>query len=1363
MPSFKPVLARLGIGGSGTADAKPRGDARGVPGITHAVPTPAAQPGAPLPAPRARNDAAPPQRPAPPPQPEHAANRAANRTANRTENRAAAHPDADVARRQQNTDRLRTLRPRPATQDTGPSPGVFANAAAHVQAAATELSTPFGQYSSTHRPLAAKQYRTDVERHAPDTKAAHAEALRRRAGKRVGAALGGALPAVPEDDHEDADERSTRLDALEHPESLDRLVKAWFPEPAGAPPVEGGESSVLTGQLAGLGAPEHAPATQRGALLAIALRGAGAHDAADAKAIVEAMRTLDFSQMDRATSAQPAGAAQPLDATRARAWLAARILSRSDEGFDSLCTLRGTDPREAPMKTAAQRVMLQAADHADPGPHDTLTRDNDPAPGAVRERMQVPGAEPTLAARAFEAAAAANTGEVRDMTPAQKGDFFAWRQNFREDGAGTPLAKTRERLHKFTGKTLDRAAENRWKTFAARAVGKHRSPVAALRSGTADVTRPTIAKELKALKAVAEHRGALMDQPMMQPRATLAHAHAPHSLVELAALHVWFEHGGFPTGKPDAAQMKQIVAKANSLRDDLARTDLSDSPADAEARDKLLADTASWGGKEAQKHEAFTALNQAPFNLERITNWAQRADVEDAEFVAALDTLRGDAKNLPHTVAKPQRQEVVKAMSQVVRELPSGARLRMQDGNRFGASTRGLSANVGKLLNVHGVPLSPRVDLRATGNRTAMVELGRSNYGAEIFMGTAKSISTQAGLGVRVGYDFDVGLSYVRAGVTAQAVLHQHERNEPSGVSLRVTRRVKEDGSNFDDKTLEKKYAAVFDHLVESSAQAKTGTAGDTWNRLADKFIEDPDISVGWTDGIDDTTRRGASVDVGVYGGIPHSPLTAGFGLGVGYASTRDHTREVHDDGGSLQIEQHRSGGGSQWVARLTGGLSGSVPVGHKPHTVGVGVSSLDTPSANLALSDSGVESRVQIARDNGVLMPRSCIIDVEYKSTKTFTHAVDMQRGAWRDLYALDHFKKNRIDIDQATPEQWDAAHQAADRKIDTLLGDIRGNAAPNQTYFHRFRLRNDAARKIDALAAADAAMGKPSAAAARKIDEIMTDPASWIASDLKVKESNATTTRVGLNAAIHLSSVTQVSGEHEIVSESADFAQLDKLERYQARLAAAQPAAPVPAPLPDPAALPRQRPPVPTRPVPPTPPRMQQRMQAMLDPTTAQARQTRPTIGAMLDGRNRPAREALFEPAARPPRAAQPQAQAIRPAPAQTGLQTEFQNFGALGGRPAVPPPPARPPVPPPRETALDPIPAADTRVAFQSFGALAEAAPPTPTRDTAAPVPAPAHTTAPAPQAETPYIDEDGDEFFDARETLEETPAPAAAPRA
>ncbi|ALK32520.1 hypothetical protein [Burkholderia plantarii] len=1129
--SFKSVLARVG---GGSADARPAAEARGIPGVTHAVPAPAAQPAAPLPA---RRDATHPGAPAtrhaqPHPAPAHGQTGAAGAE----------------ARRRQGTDRLKAMftRARPDARGTAPkppsqSPGTLANAVAHVNAAATDISTPFSQHSDRHRPLSAQQYRTDVTRYATDTRASHAAALARKQRKRVDDALGAAMPAIPEDEPPDADEAALQLESLDSRAGLSVQVQTWFPDPhAGAQ-----ASRQLADRLAGLGAPERAPAMLRGVLTAGALREAGVHDPAQARDVLDALAALDFARMDTQTSALPAGAAREVDATRARAWLVARTLSRTDEGFDALRTLRGPG-HEPPLQLMAQRMMLQAADHADPGPHDTLTAAGDPAPGAVQARLLAGPDAAKLPARAFAAAAIANTGGATRMRPDQKGDFFAWRQHFRDEGAGTPLAMTRERLHRFTGKTLDRAGENRWKTFAARAVGKHRSPLAAVRNGTQDVTRLTIAKEKKALGELADRREALLGLPAMQPAATLGHAQPAHSLVELAALHVWFDSGGFKTGKPDAAQRKAIVAKARQMRGEIARQPASP------ARDAFLRDTEAWDGRHAQDHAAFAGVGNVPFDLDRLAGWAQRAQVEDPAFVAELDALKASAKNLPRAVGTPDREHVVDALGEVVKQLPSGARLRVQDGNRAGISTRGLSANFGKLLNATGIPLTARVDARYNKNRSALVEFARSNYGAEIFAGTADGSSWQAGAGVRVGYDFDVGLSYVRAGVTAQGMLYQSETNNPRGVSLRVTRRVKEDGSNFDDKTLETKYAGLFKHLVDSSAAAPDKSAEGTWNHLADQYLEDEDISVGWTDGTDKTSRSGATFDVGVYGGIPHTPLSAGVGVGVGYTSTHHHIREQRDHGGSLQLEQHRSGGGSQWVGRLTAGLSGSVPIGTKPHTVGLGTTSVDTPSINLALRDTGIESRVQIARDNGVLMPRSCIVDVEYKSPRMFTRAIDAQRGAWRDLYALDSLKKQGVTIETAGPGHWATAHARADEKIDRLLGEVRGNSAPNQTYFHRFRLRGDAATRINALTASEVG-GRPNPAVAREINRIMSDPASWIASDLKVKEVNSSASRAGLNVALHVTAVTQVSGEHEIVSETADFAQLDALERYQADRAAA------------------------------------------------------------------------------------------------------------------------------------------------------------------------------------------------------------------
>ncbi|AJK48304.1 hypothetical protein [Burkholderia plantarii] len=1137
--SFKSVLARVG---GGSADARPAAEARGIPGVTHAVPAPAAQPAAPLPA---RRDATHPGAPA---------------TRHAQPHPAPAHGQTDAAgaeaRRRQGTDRLKAMftRARPDAHGTAPkppsqSPGTLANAVAHVNAAATDISTPFSQHSDRHRPLSAQQYRTDVTRYATDTRASHTAALARKQRKRVDDALGAAMPAIPEDEPPDADEAALRLESLDSRAGLSVQVRAWFPDPhAGAQ-----ASRRLADRLAGLGAPERAPAMLRGVLTAGALREAGVHDPAQARDVLDALAALDFARMDTQTSALPAGAAREVDATRARAWLVARTLSRTDEGFDALRTLRGPG-HEPPLQLMAQRMMLQAADHADPGPHDALTAAGDPAPGAVQARLLAGPDAAKLPARAFAAAAIANTGGATRMRPDQKGDFFAWRQHFRDDGAGTPLAMTRERLHRFTGKTLDRAGENRWKTFAARAVGKHRSPLAAVRNGTQDVTRLTIAKEKKALGELADRREALLGLPAMQPAATLGHAQPAHSLVELAALHVWFDSGGFKTGKPDAAQRKAIVAKARQMRGEIARQPASP------ARDAFLRDTEAWDGRHAQDHAAFAGVGNVPFDLDRLAGWAQRAQVEDPAFVAELDAridgelaaLKASAKNLPRAVGTPDREHVVDALGEIVKQLPSGARLRVQDGNRAGISTRGLSANFGKLLNATGIPLTARVDARYNKNRSALVEFARSNYGAEIFAGTADGSSWQAGAGVRVGYDFDVGLSYVRAGVTAQGMLYQSETNNPRGVSLRVTRRVKEDGSNFDDKTLETKYAGLFKHLVDSSAAAPDKSAEGTWNHLADQYLEDEDISVGWTDGTDKTSRSGATFDVGVYGGIPHTPLSAGVGVGVGYTSTHHHIREQRDHGGSLQLEQHRSGGGSQWVGRLTAGLSGSVPIGTKPHTVGLGTTSVDTPSINLALRDTGIESRVQIARDNGVLMPRSCIVDVEYKSPRMFTRAIDAQRGAWRDLYALDSLKKQGVTIETAGPGHWAAAHARADEKIDRLLGEVRGNSAPNQTYFHRFRLRGDAATRINALTASEVG-GRPNPAVAREINRIMSDPASWIASDLKVKEVNSSASRAGLNVALHVTAVTQVSGEHEIVSETADFAQLDALERYQADRAAA------------------------------------------------------------------------------------------------------------------------------------------------------------------------------------------------------------------
>ncbi|MFP3534064.1 hypothetical protein SB763_32435, partial [Burkholderia sp. SIMBA_042] len=92
-------------------------------------------------------------------------------------------------------------------------------------------------------------------------------------------------------------------------------------------------------------------------------------------------------------------------------------------------------------------------------------------------------------------------------------------------------------------------------------------------------------------------------------------------------------------------------------------------------------------------------------------------------------------------------------------------------------------------------PVSPRVDLRASRTREAVVEVSRSTHGVSLFVGTSKSSMHHVGAGLLVGYDIETALTTVRAGLVTNVILHARELSEPRGVSLRVARRLRPDGT----------------------------------------------------------------------------------------------------------------------------------------------------------------------------------------------------------------------------------------------------------------------------------------------------------------------------------------------------------------------------------------------------------------------------------------------------------------------------------------------------------------------------------------------------------------------------------------
>ncbi|WP_025597653.1 hypothetical protein [Burkholderia sp. WSM2230] len=966
-------------------------------------------------------------------------------------------------------------------------------------------------------------------------------------------------------------------------------------------------------------------AALRGALLADALARAGATDCRSAHLTIERIGMLDFAAPHLRSS--DSGAER-------EAWRAARVLARSGEGREILAALRTAtfNPYRDELQRLGIEVLLTSANALEPiAIDDPLAMSDpatsDPAPGALAARVsakQAPrrsetgenavartsetanksapgistpnGALTTLAARAFDAASTLLAHGRDALTADQQGALFAWRQSFSANGRHSDLSQTRQRLARFVGNTIPRVGEKRWKTLLPRMFrGRHGSPLSALRLGTQGVPRQTIAAEqAKVRKHLQAALPQLLQSPAMNPRAALAHARPEASLVELAALCVWLERGGFPPGRLDDDALRAIVQRAHSMCEEA----LQPLPAGADAaasaahfavarrvRARAREATASWLAMTPQqlaRTKPFRSIVKRPFTVERLAVWGKVAGLpEHAPFWHTVNELHTATQHEPDARAANNVDDVRETLLDVAANLQSGQRLRLTDGGRQGVSTRGLNMTVETVLRGHGMPVSPRLDLRASRTREAVVDISRSTHGAAIFIGTAKSSMRHVGAGLLVGYDVTTALTTLRAGLVANATLHARELSEPRGVTLRVARRLLPDGSGYDDATLRAKLAGIVEHLFDESGGSHDDGPEGVWNRLASRYWDDPDVSVSWTDAHTLVRRRGVTLDanatvkVASFGGEtlvdPHSgertrPLSARTGpsAGGGWQRSRQ-SAQVLEHSGRVQVEEHRVGIGSQW--QLRGGIAPgfSHPLDAEGrHTVGL--FSIDAPAATMALRERNRSAKLLLVRDDGRLNHRGSILDIEYQDARTYTRAVDEARGELIALFAAEAIARRErneaLGGRRRAPGAPDALHapyaphaphapspeaQAGER-IDEHLANVRRNQRPNLTYVQRYRLRRHAALRLDANhAALVQADGDPwlQARIAETNASILDHPASWMATELKVKERNASARSFGPNVVLQLTTRTGAVGDREIVTEGVPFAVLETLDR--------------------------------------------------------------------------------------------------------------------------------------------------------------------------------------------------------------------------
>lgn len=850
----------------------------------------------------------------------------------------------------------------------------------------------------------------------------------------------------------------------------------------------------------------------------------------------------------------------------------------------------------------------------------------DHAPGAIAARMgrtasplraDEPG--PTaLANRAFDAASTLLERGPDSLTPDQCGALFAWRQAFRNDGQHSDFSQARERLHKFLTKTIPRVEGNRWQTLLPRMFfGTHASPLSALQFGTRGVPRQTIEREQAALKRkMDETRAQLADSAAVMPSAILAHARetrqataraarqlyvdnrdasirqktraalsrlmskaalrparlltharAQRSVVELAALQVWLDRGGFPGGYPDSPTLVAIANRARDIGESLAssRTLRMKEGRTRRNLDRLLETTASWqrmSSDQLAKTKPFNRLAKEPFDVIRLAAWGKVARVPDD------DPFWHEVRDLlvlenPSPAAGARDIATVRStLIEVILGLQSGQRLRLADGGHRGFSTRGLNGTTKLVLGSVGIPISPRLDWRRSHTREAVVEVSRSTQGVELFIGTTESTERHLGAGLLVGYDIDVGLTAVRAGLVTSATLHAHEASRPRGTSIRVARRVKPDGSGYDDEAMRVKLAELVDFLFGEAEHASDGGPNGIWNRLAERYWNDPDVSISWTDTLSDTTRRGVSVDAaatvefykfGVEG--PQDPgdltLRAGPSAGVGWQKSRQ-TLDSAERSGSLQVEQHRVGIGSFWQVRRGIAPGFAHPLSDSGHE-SIGLFSIDAPTWTTKLDQRNTSAKLQLVREEERLAHRACLLDVEYSNADTYVSSLQASRDELLQLLLASARLSAPIQgrDGAANPAALPAdALVRANQRIDAHLADVHVNRSPHLTYVQRYRLRRQAADELDANAALLAQSGNEPWLRAQieaQNKSILSDRGSWMLAELKVRERTTRGRSIGPSVGVQFNTRTSSTGDREIVVENVPFQALEALDAAQ------------------------------------------------------------------------------------------------------------------------------------------------------------------------------------------------------------------------
>jgi hypothetical protein len=859
------------------------------------------------------------------------------------------------------------------------------------------------------------------------------------------------------------------------------------------------------------------------------------------------------------------------------AWRTAQLLSCSRHGFEALTRVMQNPP--SPAQAQAARAFLQAAHHV----HTGATPATDPT-----ALLHAHPEADSLATKVMHAAAHQLRGEP--VSAQQAGVLFAWHQGFREDGPGSDLANTKARLAKFVGRTIPRVEKQTAGTQFWQMIGKKKSPLTSAALGMHGAQRPGVVKEMdsymdtlrSAIDTLARaggepspyaiaHPGDLWRNAILSHWAQLSANNAPLSEYTLTADKLRAlqpEVGAAVSRMQQALSEPTAVAQApgsspaqREFARHLEQAGLAD---DAESRawaqrtvntlglstahpaQAHVAQLVNHAGLVGEPPEYLVGLQPSAALLRHWSTYAGEAGESDA-----LRTTLDKADKLEHPqdlkMQAPTIEDARKTIETLLTSMESGNKVRLSNGGWMGMSTSGLSTGLSHVGKALPVPVSVQLDITAGTSRQAVVEIGRSGHGRDIFLGTDRTVRTSVGVGASVGYDIPTWGKRMRAHLLGVKVTpFDRESAEPRGVVIRATRPTVRpvvghddwEAIKYDDKAAGDAIVKAANLLFEqaSAAPQHRPDAETLWNTLAQHCGNSDIISVGW---VDQTKRRmratgEASAGFSVRLGSKDRPVRVGPSARVRAEKTLSNTATVHEKAGLLRVEQFSVGSGHKVSARV--GLATSVgqtfatpaPNDNASSKAGEGGKISQTffsgvpLSQNWKLAEGGHNTKVKLTHHNGKIADRVSYFDTEYRSAKEYLAVVRSERDAWINMLAHKP---------GGTPAQ-------AAREFDAYCETVEKHARPNQRYLHRHRLRPSAAREIEghlALADLHRSLDPHSAnaqAAEARAQALLEAPTSRLPEKLAIVEQVSTSRSKGLTSSLQVRASNDVEGTRELAA---------------------------------------------------------------------------------------------------------------------------------------------------------------------------------------------------------------------------------------